>query len=46
MSEEPKTKEVPESPRGTIVITVIYLITIVVLWSWVYLTLLERGVTQ
>lgn len=46
MSEKNSDQNKMESPRGTIVITVIYLITIVVLWSWVYLTLVERGVTQ
>jgi hypothetical protein len=35
-----------EHPKGTMVIVVIYIITLAVLWSWVFLTLLERGVTQ
>ncbi|GAB4457309.1 MAG: hypothetical protein Fur0044_50820 [Anaerolineae bacterium] len=35
-----------EHPKGTLAILLIYLITIIVLWSWVFLTLLERGVTQ
>ncbi|MCX6079148.1 MAG: cytochrome c oxidase subunit 2A [Chloroflexi bacterium] len=35
-----------EHPKGALAISLIYLITIVILWSWVYLTLLERGVTQ
>jgi hypothetical protein len=39
-------KEKFEHPKGTLAILVIYLITIAVLWSWVFLTLLERGVTQ
>lgn len=35
-----------EHPKGTLAILLIYLITIIVLWSWVFLTLLERGMTQ
>lgn len=35
-----------QSPRGALAVTLIYLATIVVLWSWVYLTLIERGVTR
>ena len=35
-----------ETPKGTLAIVLAYLVTIVVIWSWVYLTLLERGVTQ
>lgn len=35
-----------EHPKGALAVTVLYLIIIIVLWSWVFLTLLERGVTQ
>jgi hypothetical protein len=36
----------PDAPKGALALTLLYLITIIVLWSWVYLTLLSRGVTQ
>ena len=32
-------------PKGTIVILLIFLLTIIVLWGSVYLILLDRGVT-
>ena len=35
-----------EHPKGALALTLIYMLTIIILWSWVYLTLLERGVTQ
>jgi surface polysaccharide O-acyltransferase-like enzyme len=35
-----------EQPKGTMAILLGYMVTIIVLWSWVYLTLLERGVTR
>lgn len=35
-----------EHPKGTFVIMLVFMATIIVLWSWVYLTLLERGVTR
>ena len=35
-----------EHPKGALAISLIYLVTIIIFWSWVYLTLLERGVTQ
>jgi hypothetical protein len=41
-------KKIPDEefkPRGTIVILVIFLLTIIILWGSVYLILLERGVT-
>ena len=44
MSEDKNPNEV--EPKGALALTVIYLVTVVILWSWVYLTLLERGVTQ
>ena len=41
-------KDDPETdhPKGALALTLIYMVTIIVLWSWVYQTLLERGVTQ
>lgn len=33
------------TPRGTIVILIIFLITLILLWGYVYLILLQRGVT-
>jgi hypothetical protein len=35
-----------EHPKGAVTITLIYFVIIIILWSWVYLTLLGRGVTQ
>lgn len=35
-----------EHPKGALAVTLIYMLTIIVLWSWVYLTLLERGMTR
>lgn len=35
-----------EQPKGTLAILLAYMVSIVVIWSWVYLTLLERGVTR
>ena len=35
-----------EHPKGTLALTLMYMVTIIILWSWVYQTLLERGVTQ
>lgn len=32
-------------PRGTVVVLIIFLLTIIVLWGSVYLILLSRGVT-
>lgn len=47
MSEEQHdTKKPPEHPKGALVATLLYLATIIVLWSWVYMTLIERGVNQ
>ena len=35
-----------EHPKGALALTLVYLVTLVVLWSWVYMMLLERGMTQ
>ncbi len=44
----PKKPEPNQSdqPKGTLVIVFSYMVTIVILWSWVYLTLIERGMTR
>jgi hypothetical protein len=45
---DPTHKDDPEMehPKGTLVLTLVYMVTIIVLWSWVYQILLSRGVTQ
>ncbi|MBI5304908.1 MAG: cytochrome c oxidase subunit 2A [Chloroflexi bacterium] len=35
-----------EHPKGTLTIMLIFALSIVVLWSWVFLTLMERGMTR
>ncbi len=35
-----------EQPKGTLAIVLAYMVTIIIIWSWVYSTLLSRGVTQ
>jgi hypothetical protein len=35
-----------EHPKGTMVILLIFLLTLIVLWGSVYLILLSRGVTM
>ena len=35
-----------EQPKGTLAILLAYIVTMIIIWSWVYMTLLERGVTQ
>jgi hypothetical protein len=34
-----------ENPKGTLALTLMFMVTIVILWSWVYQTLLSRGMT-
>lgn len=34
-----------EHPKGTLVLTLIYMVTVIVLWSWVYQILIARGTT-
>ena len=45
---DPAKKGDPETehPKGALALTLIYMVTIIILWSWVYQTLLARGVTQ
>ena len=45
MAKKPESDQ-SEQPKGTMAILLGYIVTIIVLWSWVYLTLLERGVTR
>lgn len=33
-----------EHPKGTWIIMLIFMVTMIILWSYVFLTLLERGV--
>ncbi len=35
-----------EHPKGALTIMLIFAVSIVVLWSWVFLTLMERGMTR
>ncbi len=35
-----------EQPKGALTVTLIYLVTIIILWSWVYVTLLQGGTTR
>ncbi len=44
-SKKPQSDQ-SEQPKGTMAILVGYMVTIIVVWSYVYLTLLERGVTR
>ncbi len=34
-----------EHPKGTLVIVLLYMVTIIILWSWVYQILISRGTT-
>ena len=46
MSENKDPNEMGDfRPRGTIVILVIFILTLIALWASVYLILLSRGVT-
>ncbi|MBP7690040.1 MAG: cytochrome c oxidase subunit 2A [Thermoflexales bacterium] len=44
--KKPEPNQSEQQPKGTLVIVFTYMVTIIVLWSWVYLTLIERGVTR
>ena len=46
MSDEEKKPTDDVEPKGAMALTLIYLVTIIILWSWVYMTLLERGMNQ
>ena len=35
-----------EHPKGALTIVLIFMITLIILWSYVFLTLMERGVTR
>jgi hypothetical protein len=36
----------PEAPKGTFALLAVYFVVIVSMWSFAYLTMLSRGVTQ
>ena len=52
MNKKVKTDSAPkgdpelENPKGALAICLIYIVTIIILWSWVYQILLSRGVTR
>ncbi len=46
MAPKKQEPDQSEQPKGTLAIVLGYMVTIIVLWSWVYLTLLERGMTR
>ena len=35
-----------QHPKGALAVMLIFVVTIIVLWSWVFLTLMERGMTR
>ncbi len=44
--QKKQTQEEPtQHPIGAITLTLLFLVTLVILWSWVFLTMLERGGT-
>ncbi len=46
MSEQKSPDEMDDfKPRGTIVLLIIFVITLIALWGSVYMILLSRGVT-
>ena len=46
MTDEKKPDDVEQfHPKGTLVILLIFMLTIIILWGTVYLILLSRGVT-
>ena len=44
-SKKPESDQ-SEQPKGTLTILLGYIVTMIVIWSYVYLTLIERGVTR
>lgn len=40
------TADQPAHPIGAITLTLAFLITLVILWSWVFFIMVERGVTR
>ncbi len=46
MADKKQESDQSEQPKGTLAIVLVFMVTIIVIWSWVYMTLLERGVTQ
>lgn len=45
MKENDKDQNEEFKPKGTLVILLIFLVTLIILWGSVYLILLQRGVT-
>jgi hypothetical protein len=45
MTDEKNSEQDEFKPKGTIVILVVFIITLIVLWGSVYVILLNRGVT-
>ena len=45
MSEDKKPEEEFE-PKGAMAIALMLIVTVIILWSWVYMTMLERGMTS
>ena len=43
MSDKKPSEEF--EPKGAMAIALMIILTVIVLWSWVYMTLLERGAT-
>ena len=35
-----------QQPKGALTIVLIFMLTLIILWSYVFLTLMERGVTR
>ncbi len=48
MAKENKENTQPDDefkPRGTVVIMVLFVLTMLLLWGYIYLLLIQRGVT-
>ncbi len=43
--QQPKLEEEQFHPKGTVVIMVLFFFAIIVLWGYVYLTMLSQGPT-
>ncbi len=43
--DDPRQEDEDFKPRGTIVILILFMLTLIGLWGTVYLILLQRGVT-
>lgn len=45
MAKQEKGKDPEFKPQGTIAIMIIFVITLIMLWGYVYFILISRGVT-